>query len=163
MTTNPGKDMTKTPQALYLDLLKDTLSFSLWEEPGWPIDKPMNVQPSYVRAMAGAVSKAFSLFKLQVVHERKVSRDERETGQVWPGLGHTMIGLKRLNNLQMCVESVIERRIPGDLIETGVWRGGSCIFMRGVLAAHGITDRRSICSGFVRRPPQAERRALPRG
>jgi hypothetical protein len=31
--------------------------------------------------------------------------------------------------------------IPGDLIETGIWRGGAVIFMRGVLAACGIADR----------------------
>ena len=32
--------------------------------------------------------------------------------------------------------------VEGDLIETGVWRGGACIFMRAVLAAYGIEDRR---------------------
>ena len=34
----------------------------------------------------------------------------------------TMIGLKRLDNLQHCVTSVIRDGVPGDLIETGVWR-----------------------------------------
>jgi hypothetical protein len=36
---------------------------------------------------------------------------------------------------------VIEKRVPGDLIETGVWRGGATIFMRGVLRAYGVDDR----------------------
>jgi O-methyltransferase len=31
--------------------------------------------------------------------------------------------------------------VPGDLIETGVWRGGATIFMRGILAAYGDTTR----------------------
>ena len=31
--------------------------------------------------------------------------------------------------------------IKGDLIETGAWRGGACIFMRAILAVHGVTDR----------------------
>ena len=57
-------------------------------------------------------------------------------------LAHTMIGRKRLDNLQFCIEEVIRSRVPGDLIETGIWRGGATIFMRGVLAAYGITDRR---------------------
>jgi O-methyltransferase len=57
-------------------------------------------------------------------------------------LAHTMIGRKRLDNLQYCIEEVINAGISGDLIETGIWRGGATIFMRGVLAAHGITDRR---------------------
>lgn len=56
-------------------------------------------------------------------------------------LSHTMIGKKRLDNLQHCVETVISENIPGDFIETGIWRGGACIFMRGILAAYGITDR----------------------
>ena len=56
-------------------------------------------------------------------------------------LSHTMIGRKRLDNLQQCMETVIGENIPGDFIETGIWRGGACIFMRGVLAAHGVTDR----------------------
>ena len=57
-------------------------------------------------------------------------------------LAHTMIGRKRLDNIQFCIEEVIKSGIPGDLIETGVWRGGATVFMRGVLAAYGITDRR---------------------
>ena len=52
-----------------------------------------------------------------------------------------MIGLKRLNNLQHCAETVIREGVPGDFIETGVWRGGACIFMRAVLKAYGDTTR----------------------
>lgn len=53
-----------------------------------------------------------------------------------------MIGFKRLDNLQFCIESVLRDRVEGDLIETGVWRGGACIFMRAVLAAYGVEDRK---------------------
>jgi O-methyltransferase len=56
-------------------------------------------------------------------------------------LSHTMIGKKRLNNIQFCVESILEEDIPGDLIETGIWRGGATIFMRGILEAYGVTNR----------------------
>jgi len=42
----------------------------------------------------------------------------------WPAEAETMIGLKRLDNLHACIETVISDQIPGDLIETGVWRGG---------------------------------------
>jgi len=52
-----------------------------------------------------------------------------------------MIGLRRLENIRFCVEDVLRRSVPGDLIETGVWRGGACIFMRAVLKAHGVVDR----------------------
>jgi O-methyltransferase len=56
-------------------------------------------------------------------------------------LWHTMIGRKRLEHLETCLERVVADAVPGDVIETGVWRGGATIFMRGFLAAHGITDR----------------------
>ncbi|MDH5235997.1 MAG: TylF/MycF family methyltransferase, partial [Acidimicrobiia bacterium] len=31
--------------------------------------------------------------------------------------------------------------VPGDFVETGVWRGGVCILLRAVLAAYGDLDR----------------------
>jgi hypothetical protein len=52
-----------------------------------------------------------------------------------------MIGLKRLDNLERCIADVLERDVPGDLIETGVWRGGAVIFMRAALKANGDRDR----------------------
>jgi hypothetical protein len=54
---------------------------------------------------------------------------------------HSMIGRLRMNNIQHCVERILADNIPGDLIETGVWRGGATIFMRGLLAAYGVEDR----------------------
>jgi Macrocin-O-methyltransferase (TylF) len=67
--------------------------------------------------------------------------ERRATGLDWPSVAHTMVGLERLRNVQFCVQQVLADGVPGDLIETGVWRGGVCIFMRALLAAHGVTDR----------------------
>jgi hypothetical protein len=55
---------------------------------------------------------------------------------------HTMIGRQRLENLHICMDRIVSDGVPGDFIETGVWKGGATIFMRGFLQAHGITDRR---------------------
>ena len=38
-----------------------------------------------------------------------------------------MIGRERMNQLQEAMETVVRENIEGDFIETGVWRGGSCI------------------------------------
>lgn len=65
----------------------------------------------------------------------------RENGLDWPNVAHTMIGLHRLNNLQFCVEDVLKNKIEGDLIETGVWRGGASIFMRAILKAYGNLEK----------------------
>jgi O-methyltransferase len=70
-----------------------------------------------------------------------VDAQTRREGRDWPSRAYTMIGLKRLNNLQYCIQDVIAHNIPGDLIETGVWRGGATIFMRAVLKANAVTDR----------------------
>lgn len=41
----------------------------------------------------------------------------------WPANAETMLSLKRLDNIQFCVKDVLNRNVPGDLIEAGVWRG----------------------------------------
>jgi len=69
------------------------------------------------------------------------SMEEKYLGHIWPTRAHTMIGIPRLDNLRDCIETVLRERIAGDFIETGVWRGGASIFTRGVLKAHGVTDR----------------------
>lgn len=72
---------------------------------------------------------------------------------------HTMIGRKRLDHLHHCLDTVTAERIPGDVIETGVWRGGSTIFMRGFLAAHGIEDRQVwVADSFQGLPPPTHER-----
>lgn len=65
----------------------------------------------------------------------------REKGQDWPMFAHTMIGIDGLNNIQFCIEEVLKNNIPGDIIETGVWRGGSVILMRAILKAYNITNK----------------------
>jgi O-methyltransferase len=55
---------------------------------------------------------------------------DRLEGLDWPQRAHTMIGMKRLNNLHHLLDYVRTNNIQGDFIETGVWRGGACIFMK---------------------------------
>jgi O-methyltransferase len=66
---------------------------------------------------------------------------QRTHGLDWPVNGLTMVGVKRLENVQHCIEQVLADGVPGDLVETGVWRGGTAMFMRAVLKAHSVTDR----------------------
>ena len=83
----------------------------------------------------------------------------RAEGLDWPARAHTMIGLKRLANVRECVETALAEGVPGDLIETGAWRGGTTIFMRAVLKVHGVTDRLVwVADSFAGLPaPDAER------
>ncbi len=66
----------------------------------------------------------------------------RERGEVWPAVGHTMIGRDRLRNIHFCLKKIIKDKVPGDCVEAGVWRGGATILMRAILKAHGETQRK---------------------
>jgi hypothetical protein len=80
--------------------------------------------------------------------------ENRALGIDWPRHAHTMIGTSRLRVLRGQIEQVLDEGIPGDFIETGVWRGGVCIFMRAILAAHGVKDRRVwVADSFAGLPP----------
>lgn len=119
-------------RALYLELLKRSLTCTQYEGMDGTTWLPNR------RILRWAL-------KLVVPRKIRLSRpaieEERLNGKDWPLLAQTMVGLKRLDQLQRCIETVVTEGVPGDLIETGVWRGGSAIFMRAVLKSLGVTDR----------------------
>jgi O-methyltransferase len=79
----------------------------------------------------------------------------REKGNDWTYLGLSMSGKARLHNVEALILDVIERNITGHYIETGVWRGGSSIFARGMLRAYEQGHRRMnfVCDSFSGLPP----------
>lgn len=100
-----------SPVELYLDLLKRSLSNTLFAP------EPDADEELEARYVAGFIQHYIN------------------------GAAVSMLPIARFNNLQSCVLDVIARGVPGDLIETGVWRGGATIFMRAILKARGVTDR----------------------
>jgi O-methyltransferase len=81
----------------------------------------------------------------------------RTVGRDWPAQAETMIGTARMRNLRTLTQRALDENIPGDLIETGVWRGGACIYMRGILAAAGDRRRRVfVADSFCGLPPPDE-------
>jgi hypothetical protein len=89
----------------------------------------------------------------------------REIGRDWPANALTMIGRKRLQNVRRLAEQVLIEEVPGDLIETGVWRGGACIMMRAVLRAYDDRVRKVICADSFQGlpPPDIERFPIDKG
>lgn len=80
--------------------------------------------------------------------------EARLDGTDWPENGFTMIGLKRLNNIQMCASEIIEKNIEGDFLEAGVWKGGASMFMRAILKCFEIRDRTVwLADSFKGLPP----------
>lgn len=143
----PHLEINKTPvesvSRAYLDLLEDALTFSLWPDPAelvrpqsyWSQSKLKWLVISSLEKLAGACG--LKLARVPAIKEAK-----RHEGRVWRQYPDTMIGKLRMANIRQCVEQVIADDVPGDLIETGAWRGGACIYMRGILAAHSIKDRK---------------------
>ncbi|MFX8984442.1 TylF/MycF/NovP-related O-methyltransferase, partial [Acinetobacter baumannii] len=72
-----------------------------------------------------------------------------------------MIGTARMRNLRLLCERALAEEIPGDFIETGVWRGGACIYMRAILAAHGDPGRRVFVADSFRGLPPPDPAAFP--
>lgn len=81
----------------------------------------------------------------------------REYGWDWPSVAHSMIGRRRMGNLRLLAEDVLFNRIPGDFIETGVWRGGACIYLKAILTTYEVRDRRIwAADSFAGLPPPDE-------
>lgn len=104
---------TRRLRERYLDLMQSCLTGVIYEDPPYP-----------------------------VLGQLRYDSEIREVGCDWPSLAHTMIGSRRLANARNLTEYIVRWHIPGDLIETGVWRGGACIMMRAVLEAYKVKDRR---------------------
>lgn len=124
-------------EQLYLDLLKKCLTRTIAAETFSAAEPWFGV----MRFWFLPVQTFLRARGWTVVQRLPADSHVRREGRDWPADAETMIGLERLNNLQFCIERILHDGIPGDLIETGVWRGGASIFMRGVLKAYGETTR----------------------
>jgi O-methyltransferase len=120
----------------YLDLLKACLTRDLFlDQEWWDVD---------LGEWPGGRDEVLPLLRSNDwrLVRRNAEPDRRDEGRDWPPTAETMIGTKRLDNVLACAIEALQREVPGDFVETGVWRGGVTILMRGVLAALGDTDRK---------------------
>jgi hypothetical protein len=89
----------------------------------------------------------------------KFDHSKRETGNDWTYSGDTMTEWKRLDNIAELLKKVTKEKIPGDYIETGVWRGGASVYARAVMNVlmkedDPVTHRASyVCDSFSGLPP----------
>lgn len=135
---------------LYLDLVKKVLTASIYEQSSWSLvymdtadwRRDSNLGRRIKNHVKYGIIRLLDKWSYSIVKRNPLDLAAREVGRDWPQLlGYTMIGHRRLDNLQACIEDVLDRQVSGDLIETGAWRGGATIFMRAVLKIRGITDR----------------------
>ena len=118
-TVNQG---INTPESHYLDLLKKCLTRFMFPEKYAPYQGPRR---RLKRTLYRLMKQWLASRQLALVRIAFFDPDTRAEGRDWPPEAETMIGLRRLDNLQRCITDVLRQRVPGDLIETGVWRGGA--------------------------------------
>lgn len=134
---------------LYIDLLKGCLTRELFlDEEVRNVD--LRQWPDGGRDAILPVLKEHGWRLVAPGAERSI----RDVGHDWPPAAETMIGNQRLDNVHECAVDVLANGVPGDFIETGVWRGGTTILLRGILAAFGETDRSVwVADSFEGLPP----------
>src|SRR4029079_14544882 len=81
------------PRDLYLDIIKRSLTNILYEGP-----------PAFIYGKDHRPRRS-EHFDLR----------SRVFGEDAPLLAYTMVGIKRLENIQKCLMDILERRVPGDI------------------------------------------------
>jgi hypothetical protein len=103
--------------------------------------------------------ESIKVLVLNSLYEPGAHLDE---GAAWPpSKALTMIGRKRLDHLQLCLDKVIKNNVPGDLIETGIWKGGAVVLMRAMLEGYQIKDRAVYAADSFRGIPPANPEKYP--
>ena len=78
---------------------------------------------------------------------------------------HTMLTPYTLRNFGAAIERVIVDRVPGDVMELGVWRGGGTMYAKALLAVYGEEERarrhRVVPQGEIGDPRLAEAKGWP--
>lgn len=149
-----------SPDELYLDLVIKCVSRHGFER-GFRTHLP---EKRFRAAVWRIAERALSRRGITLARISSYDVEMLREGRDWSDEAETMIGLKRLENIRDCATSVIEDDIPGDFIETGVWRGGACILMRAVLAAHAVSDRSVwLADSFRGLPPPSGAHAADDG
>jgi len=143
-------------EKLYIELLKRTLS-------GY-VNQEMGMRLSYLLYCMDT-SQPYSLAHLKNIAEHDAGKFQaliddpngknnyRERVFGFPA---TMIGRARLDNIEMCVRMIHADKIGGDFMETGVWRGGATMFMRGMLKVLGDENKKVWVADSFQGLPEPE-------
>jgi O-methyltransferase len=107
------------------------------------------------------IERWIDLNQRRQLHESGPDPAVRLAGKDWPATAETMMGLARMDHLLNCLLAVLRRKVPGDLAEIGVWRGGVGIMMRAALRALGETSRKVWLADSFQGHPHPDARQYP--
>lgn len=134
--------------SMYLDVLKRSLVNWYYGHTAVREMRPYSLK----RKLIG---RLLDRFGYKAVESAPIPLDQLTDGHgTYCDASYTLVGLKRLDNVEQCVRSVLEEGVPGDLLEAGVWAGGTCIFMKGILELYEDDERAVwVADSFEGLPP----------
>src|SRR5258708_3830954 len=105
---------------LYIDLLKKSLTDTM----------RMNKEVYFKKE--NLPSKIVNFFASPLGYNLCKSKFMQMTDEFIEGKNHspdavTLVGIKRLECVESCVKNIVKNNIEGDLLEAGVWKGGTSI------------------------------------
>ncbi|MEO1563877.1 MAG: TylF/MycF/NovP-related O-methyltransferase [Pseudomonadota bacterium] len=139
---------------MVLRSLIQRLGFSAVINQQGPLPKAERILDLYVDVMIRSLTNSLYQDPSMIGRGEAFDLENRVNGRDWPKQGFSMAGHKRLRSLADQVIETVQNGVPGDFIETGVWRGGACALVRGLYKALDVSDRRVfVADSFQGLPP----------
>ncbi len=124
-----------------------------------------SIDNNYLKSIVGVITRTFfneptteqlnekkwrSLKEIYTKNPSYFSDNQRRRFGIecWPVEADSMVGVFRLVNIYTCLRDVIENKIEGDFVETGVWKGGSCVMANAVIQEYGENRRVHVFDSF---------------
>ena len=144
----------------YLSLLKRVLTRFELEEYTTLDPIELSFSRPFVRKLLNATNGLIKPLGVGLGGIKNSDPSQRQFGLDWPANAETMVGVERLNQMHEALEVIRTEDVPGDLMETGVWRGGSVIFMAAYVKIHELNKVVYVADSFMGLPrPKAHYKA----
>lgn len=138
------RPIPETSEELYLDLLKRCLTRALFAKE--VVRHTIDPGRFHLRLLNRFLRAVLAPLRLELMQRKQSGLadyvESTHAARTRMEDAETMLGIKQLDQMQACITDVVRRKVPGDVLEAGVWRGGMTIFMRGALKALGERQRR---------------------
>ena len=136
-----------------IELLKKVLTGELHDESFWQRIKPsavrgkINLKRLVLRnALAALERRGYRVYA--PTRPGVEAKLKRALGRDHPVVGFTMVGKRRLDNVEDCIREVVAQQVEGSFVECGVWRGGVGILAKAVLDELGANREVWLCDSF---------------
>ena len=133
----------------YIDLLKSALMGCLentcYNEVG--AGKKSGIKKALQTILKFILPKNTKLIKLS-----KGNIEERQFRSDSTFNAYTLIGYKRLQFLEESVKEIAFKKIEGDILEAGLWRGGASIFIKKMMDVVGLSNQLFCADSFEGMP-----------